>query len=249
MYYEIFERTKLNLKNKRLYDELQEEILKVNAEYSKNLSDLNSYLTLWAHQVKTPLASILMIADRSGDKSIEIEVQKTEEYISQMINFMKSRENSKDYSFRMISLENIVKKTIRKYRLFFIKNNIKLELDIVEKNIITDPKWFSFVIDQIVFNSLKYTKKGHIRISNRKDKDILEIEDTGIGIPEEDIPMITSFGFTGQNGRNYSNSTGIGLYLVDDILSKFKYNYKIDSKVGVGTKFKINLNRKDIVEE
>ncbi|WP_300409439.1 sensor histidine kinase [Lagierella sp.] len=247
--FEILQKDGLNKKNKELYEDLEREVLDIKMKNAKSLSELNSYLTLWAHQVKTPLAAILLMSERAGEKEVEIEVQKTEEYISQMINYMKSKEKSKDYSFKKISLERIVRKTIRKYRLFFIEKNLKLELQLKDVTIVTDPKWFSFVLDQIIFNALKYTVKGGIRISNQEDNYKLIIEDSGIGIPKEDLANVTSFGFTGENGRNFSNSTGIGLYLVDDILKRLKYDYKIESKVNRGTTFKINIRRKELIED
>lgn len=247
--YVVLDKNTLSLKNKKAYEELEREIIEINSRNQSDLRDLNSYLTLWAHQVKTPLASISLMAERSGESSVELEVQKTEEYISQMINYMKSMERSKDYSFKKVSLEGVVKKTIRKYRLFFIEKNLKLILDVKDIEIVTDPKWFSFVLDQIVFNSLKYTKDGYIKITNREDTNVLVIEDSGIGIPKEDLPRVTGFGFTGENGREFSNSTGIGLFLVNDILHKLKYDYVIESEVGVGTRFKINLRRRELIED
>lgn len=247
--YVVLDKNTLSLKNKKAYEELEREIIEINSRNQSDLRDLNSYLTLWAHQVKTPLAAISLIAERSAESSVELEVQKTEEYISQMINYMKSMERSKDYSFKKTKLEGVVKKTIRKYRLFFIEKNLKLILDIKDIEIVTDPKWFGFVLDQIVFNSLKYTEDGHIKITNSEDPNVLVIEDSGIGIPKEDLPRVTGFGFTGENGREFSNSTGIGLFLVNDILHKLKYDYTIESKVGVGTRFKINLQRKGLIED
>lgn len=247
--YVVLDKNTLSLKNKKAYEELEREIIEINSRNQSEMRDLNSYLTLWAHQVKTPLAAISLIAERSAESSVELEVQKTEEYISQMINYMKSMEKSKDYSFKKVSLEEVVKKTIRKYRLFFIEKNLKLILDVKDIEIVTDPKWFSFVLDQIVFNSLKYTKDGYIKITNREDTNVLVIEDSGIGIPKEDLPRVIGFGFTGENGREFSNSTGIGLFLVNDILHKLKYDYTIESEVGVGTRFKINLQRRELIED
>lgn len=247
--YVVLDKNTLSLKNKKAYEELEREIIEINSRNQSDLRDLNSYLTLWAHQVKTPLASISLIAERSAESSVELEVQKTEEYISQMINYMKSMERSKDYSFKKTKLEGVVKKTIRKYRLFFIEKNLKLILDVKDIEIVTDPKWFSFVLDQIVFNSLKYTKDGYIKITNSEDTNVLVIEDSGIGIPKEDLLRVIGFGFTGENGREFSNSTGIGLFLVNDILNKLKYDYVIESEVGVGTRFKINLRRRELIED
>lgn len=77
--------------------------------------------------------------------------------------------------------------------------------------IVTDEKWFIFVLEQIISNALKYTKKGQISIYMKEKA--LVIEDTGIGIPAEDLPRIFEKGFTGYNGRMDKKASGLGLYL------------------------------------
>ena len=69
----------------------------------------------------------------------------------------------------------------------------------------------------------------------------LVIEDTGIGIQEEDLPRVFESGFTGYNGHMHKKSTGIGLYLCKKILSRLSHTIKIESVVGKGTKVFINL--------
>ena len=100
--------------------------------------------------------------------------------------------------------------------------------------IVTDDKWFVFVLEQFISNALKYTKKGQISIY-MKEKSLV-IEDTGIGIPAEDLPRIFEKGFTGYIGREKKKSTGIGLYLCKNIMDKLQWNITVDSEVGSGTK-------------
>ena len=100
--------------------------------------------------------------------------------------------------------------------------------------IVTDEKWFIFVLEQIISNALKYTKKGQISIYMKEKA--LVIEDTGIGIPAEDLPRIFEKGFTGSNGRNGKKSTGMGLYLCRRLCEKLGIAIEAESVRGEGTK-------------
>ena len=111
-----------------------------------------------------------------------------------------------------------------------------------------DEKWLLFVIEQILFNALKYTNEGKISIYMERNS-VLVIEDTGIGIQSEDLPRVFEKGFTGYNGRNDKKSTGLGLYLCKRILTKLSHEINIESQVGKGTKVMIGLNQEHRIFE
>ena len=127
----------------------------------------------------------------------------------------------------------------------FIIQKIKLNLEEMEYSMLTDEKWILFAIEQILSNALKYTNEGgSISIYMAKDRnDTLVIEDTGIGISQEDLPRVVEKGFTGYNGRDHKKSTGLGLYLSREILKKLNHQLTLESEVGVGTKVFIYLGR------
>ena len=87
----------------------------------------------------------------------------------------------------------------------------------------------------------KHTKKGTIRIYGGNG--FLYIEDTGIGIAPEDLPRIFEKGYTGYNGRRDKKSTGIGLYLCQEILKRLAHGITITSTLGEGTKVTLDLLR------
>ena len=118
-----------------------------------------------------------------------------------------------------------MKKVVKKFAPQFIGRHISLHIEQIEDSVCTDSKWLGFIIEQLISNAVKYSKDGgSVRIytlhgngdikKNSKDDSLqLVIEDTGIGINEEDIPRIMERGFTGYNGRLDRKSSGIGLYL------------------------------------
>ncbi len=107
-------------------------------------------------------------------------------------------------------------------------------------NVLTDEKWLVFIIEQIMSNAVKYTKTGSVSIEVTEDK-VLRISDTGIGISPEDIPRIFEKGFTGYNGRENMKSTGIGLYLCSQAAKKLSHKISVESQVGKGTTFIIDM--------
>ncbi|MDU2582818.1 MAG: HAMP domain-containing sensor histidine kinase [Anaerococcus hydrogenalis] len=230
---EIFERKEKEIENLRISSKLRQ-------------NDLENLLTIWTHQIKTPLSSISLISEREENYDIKRELIRIDDYIASILSFIKLGQDSLDYSFKSFSIERLIKDIVKRYRSFFIGKNIKLILDVDNENIISDPKWLGFAIEQVLFNSIKYTDKGFIKISYHNS--ILKIEDSGIGIKKEDLKNINKFGFSGDTYKRDSNSTGIGLFLVNKILKKLGYAYKIDSKEKEGTVFSLNLKKSGIIE-
>lgn len=117
----------------------------------------------------------------------------------------------------------------------------------VDENLIvySDYKWLSFVIYQLLTNAIKYSDNGKsvfIKAYNEDKKIILSIEDEGCGITKEDIPRIFELIFHRENGRLYGESSGLGLYMVKQILDYLGHSIKVESDIKIGSKFKIIFN-------
>lgn len=215
--------------------------------------DLYEYCTLWAHQIKTPIAAMrlfLQCNESDENKELSMEVFKIEQYVEMILQYIRMGNMGNDLILKQYDLDTIIKEAIHKYAKVFIRKKISLSYNAVNQSILTDEKWLTFVIEQIISNSLKYTKEGTISIYMEEGKDkVLVIEDTGIGIEEEDLPRICEKGFTGYNGRADKKSTGIGLYLCREILKKLSHEIHVESKVGQGTKVYIDLSSMDLEVE
>lgn len=232
---------------KKLYQAKQELISK-NRIAKKELLD---YYGMWVHQIKTPIAALDILLQNTErmlyqldekemmQKAISVsdmkmELFKIEQYVEMALNYLRVEDISSDLVFKKQELDDMVCQVIRKYAKIFISKKIKMDFKPTKACIVTDEKWFIFVLEQLISNALKYTKKGQISIY-MKEKSLV-IEDTGIGIPAEDLPRIFEKGFTGYNGRENKKSTGIGLYLCKNIMDKLQWNITVDSEVGSGTK-------------
>ncbi len=98
------------------------------------------------------------------------------------------------------------------------------------------------ILEQVLSNSLKYTKEGGIEIFCQDD--VLYLKDTGLGIKDSDIMRVFERGFSGYNGRLTHQSSGLGLYLSKKISDQLGNSLSLDSQVGQGTIVKIGLAEK-----
>ena len=215
------------------------------AEKNQKYNDMKEYITLWTHQMKTPITAIdllineLNIADKYKIKEQLFEMER---YVDATLQFMRLDTMNSDLLLKEYSLMQIVKQGIRYYSKIFISKGISLKLDEFNTRVVTDEKWILFVIKQILSNALKYTDEGSICIYVVPEKTLV-IEDTGIGISEEDIHRIFERGFTGYNGRLDKKATGIGLYLSKQILDKLNHDIKIYSQPGAGTRVEVSFTK------
>ena len=69
----------------------------------------------------------------------------------------------------------------------------------------------------------------------------LSIVDHGIGIRERDLPRIFDLYFTGSNGRDHDQSSGIGLYVAKHVLDELGHGIEVESKLGAGTCMRITF--------
>lgn len=204
--------------------------------------DMLDYFTLWVHQIKTPISALRLLIQSQSEPQNDLLMQvfKIEQYVDMVLHYIKIDHMSSDMRIKEYSLDSIVNEVIKKQATFFIQKKIKLNKETIERHILADEKWISFVIEQILSNALKYTKDGMIHIYEKDE--VLYIEDTGIGIKSEDLPRVFERGFTGYNGRVDKKASGLGLYLCYQIISNLGYQIHIDSTVGKGTIVSIDFH-------
>ncbi len=216
---------------------------RAESEKAATVSEMTDYYTLWAHQIKTPIAAMNLLLQSGESNTGELSEQlfKIEQYVGMVLTYLRCGSDSSDFVFRKQELDTIVRGAVKKYARQFIREKISLDFRETSLTVLTDEKWLSFVIEQIISNALKYTKSGKISIYSEPGS-VLVIEDTGIGIAPEDLPRVCENGFTGYNGRADKKSTGIGLYLCKKVLDSLSHKLTITSQVGIGTKVSIDLS-------
>lgn len=226
--------------SRALYKSVEENKKFRNSE-EKRRADVKNYLTIWTHQIKSPIFALRLLLKKDEINKIECEKEifEIEEYVGNILGYARLNADSTDYVFSKYNLDEIIRGVIRKYSIQFIGKNNSLDFCETKKIILTDAKWFSFILEQIISNAIKYTQNGRVAIYLKKDE--LVIEDNGIGIMPEDLPRIFDAGYTGYNGRLEKKSTGLGLNLSKNIGKSLRVTLRCESEPKIGTKMYINL--------
>ena len=227
------------------------ELYQQKSDAERKLTDLLDYYTLWVHQIKTPIAAsqllVTEVADRQLKQQLEQEIFKIDSYTNLVLQYLRLESFHDDLVLRQVQIEDLIKEIIRKYALFFIQKGLNVNLHDLDKEIVTDKKWLLVVIEQIISNSLKYTKEGGLEIY--MDDQELCIKDTGIGIKNSDVLRVFERGFSGYNGRLTQQSSGLGLYLSKKISEELGHQIRIESEVGTGTTVRIKFAQVNLVLE
>ena len=224
---------------------LCEEHNQYKSETNYKYTDMIDYYTVWAHQIKTPIAAMrltLQNEDTPLTRKLTNDLYRIEQYVEMVLTFLRLNSDSTDYVFKEYDLDNIVKSAVKKFSSEFIGRKLRLIYDPLNTSVITDEKWLSFVIEQVLSNALKYTPSGSITISLVGEK-TLRIEDTGIGIAPSDLPRIFENGYTGFNGRTDKKASGIGLYLCRRVCNNLGHTITANSTVDVGTAIDVDLTQ------
>ena len=224
---------------------LRDEAVHLEDSFDEKYRDMTEYYSVWAHQIKTPIASMkltLQGVDSPEARKLSSELMRVERYVEMVLAFIRLDSASTDYVFREYAVDGIIKQTIRRFASDFIGKKLRLEFEPVNKSIVTDEKWFAFVLEQVLSNAIKYTKEGGVKIY-LTDGDYLCVEDTGIGVAEGDLPRIFEKGYTGFNGRADKSASGIGLYLCRRVCDNLGLNIKAESELGKGTRILIDLKQ------
>lgn len=227
---------------------LQDEITALGTSSSARYQELTEYYTVWVHQIKTPITSMrltLQNEDTPISRKLSSDLFQIEQYVEMVLAFMRLDSDSSDYVFKEYNIDSIIKQAVTKYASEFIDRKVRLDYEPINKIVITDEKWLSFVIEQLLSNALKYTRTGSIKIYLREPMTLC-IEDTGIGIAPEDLPRIFEKGYTGYNGRKDKKASGLGLYLCKRICNNLEIGISVTSELDKGTTVCIDLEQYDL---
>ncbi|MDM5193912.1 sensor histidine kinase [Bacillus hominis] len=212
-------------------------------------NDHLTFMNQWIHQMKTPLSVIELITQDEVDsrfESINEETDRLKKGLEMALYVARLEAFTQDFYVERVQLHQIVNDSVHEHKRFFIRNFVYPELEI-DKGITveSDAKWLQFLIGQIISNAIKYSSGSREKIKVKACKEgntvILEIVDSGVGIPKQDLPRVFKPFFTGENGRDFKESTGMGLYLVYEITKKLGHSVEIHSEVGKGTVVRIKF--------
>ena len=217
------------------------------AEYKRTADDFREFIEMWVHEIKLPVASLqLMAHNHSGElgEKFQEQLRRIDGYTDQVLYYARSENAEKDYIIKETPLRRTVANVALKNRESAQLCGASIETEGLDLSVMTDGKWLEFMLGQLMANSLKYTVEGRepvIRISAEElpDRVLLRFRDNGTGIPEADLPRIFDKSFTGENGRSYAKSTGMGLYIVKSLCERLGHSITASSVKGEYTEFTI----------
>ena len=229
-------------------------------------SRMRDYYSMWVHQIKTPISAMKLLLEAEREElgqlmcdeeqqaafkelsdnldSFEDELFRIEEYVGMALQYQRVSSTENDFVLEKISLDGVIRDTIKKYAKIMIRRHIGINYSGTKKQVYTDEKWLAFILEQILSNAIKYTPQGFVTIETAEEKDrfFITIKDTGIGIKAEDLPRVFEKGYTGYNGHADKKATGIGLYLCRQMADKLGHTIRMESELGKGTKVWIGFD-------
>ncbi len=223
---------------KRAYGELVTETENARRE------SLDWY-TAWAHQIKTPIAVMQMTLqgeDTPEHRALGSQLFRIRRYAEMALSYLRLGEGVSDLVIGVCELDGIIRQAVHKYAFQFIRKRLNLRYEPTGTKVLTDEKWLSFIIEQLLDNAVKYTPAGSVTIAVTREK-VLSIADTGIGIRPEDVSRVFEKGFTGYNGRTDKTATGLGLYLCRTAAERLNHRIWAESVPGQGSTFYLDLHR------
>lgn len=210
-------------------------VRRLNGEYK-------DFIEQWIHEIKVPITGIQLICENNKTevmKKIITQTELIEQDVERVLFYARLGYVEKDYLIKEISLKQCVMEVLARNKQFLIQNGVRVEAETIPDTVYSDNKWVCFIINQIIFNSIKYrgTEPLVIQIQSQHLGDYisLSITDNGIGIKQSELSRVFDKGFVGSNGRTGKNATGIGLYLCDQLCNKLGIGIDIKSEVGVYT--------------
>ena len=257
-----------------LSDSIEKEVEDLRDTKWEEMREKEDFFALWAHQIKTPIAALKLLF-QDEDSSIgdcKRELFKIENYVNMALNYLRFEDMSGDMVLERCRLEPLIRQVVKKFSTMFIYQHLTVTLEDIDREILTDEKWFSFVLEQVLSNALKYTKEGGVKIfakeitdehkigidtdnidSSDAHKEIISqnaieivIRDTGVGIKSEDLPRVFDKGYTGFNGRIDKKASGLGLYMCKGVCDKLGHKIRIESEAGRGTDVIITVTQENI---
>lgn len=239
---------------RELLEKQEKKLQRLSARYESSIEDRKEYYSMWVHQIKTPIAGIrLLLSEEPVDKkAVTRELYRIEQYVDTTLWYQRFKEGNNDLLIKSYPADALLKEVIKRNSPVLLRKDLTLDLKLQAVALVTDRKWLEFILEQLLGNAAKYTKNGTIciRVKDMEDMTDVIIEDTGIGIPPEDIPRIFEWGYTGWNGHENKKSTGIGLALSKRAAQLLGHELFIDSEPGKGTRavvriFKPSINFKE----
>jgi len=226
------------------FDEMKDLLEEKNSKLNNEFVEEKRFISQWIHNMKNKINILRFLADH--EPSIKVEIDKLSNLLDMALNYLRAHEFYNDFIIEPLNLQMEVKNILNQMKENFIYGSCfpKITCRVKDGIIYSDRKWHNFVLEQILLNSIKYSKRKPTSLieciidENEFGYDLI-IKDQGIGINAFDLNKVFQAFFTGENGRHEKNASGIGLYISKKVLDHLNHSISIESKENVGTEVKL----------
>lgn len=225
------------------------------AAYKKISAEFREYIEMWVHEVRLPVASMLLMSHNDGENGVKYgeQLRRIDTCIESVLYYSRSENAEKDYIIKPYELKRIFGSVAVKNREDILRRNITLSTEGLDKTVMTDSKWLEFILGQLLSNSMKYfaeEREPEIKVYAEENDNsiVLHFRDNGIGIPAADLPYIFDKSYTGENGHTHSRSTGMGLYIVKSLCERLGHSISASSVQNEYTDISVSFGKNDHVK-
>ncbi|MCG7342039.1 sensor histidine kinase [Staphylococcus auricularis] len=235
---------KEKLRLKTQVNQLEDQLETMRREQIEYKNEIEAYFLTWVHQIKTPITASKLLLEQNHEDTVNRvrqEILQIDNYTNLALSYLKLINQQTDMVLMKVSIDDLIRTLIKKYSIQFIQNHTKVHYEKVTDEVLTDAKWASIMIEQILNNALKYARGKDIWIDFDSQQNQLKIADNGIGISQADKPKIFDRGYSGYNGRLNDKSSGIGLFIVKQIANRLQHKVEVESELNEGATFTITF--------
>jgi signal transduction histidine kinase len=217
---------------------------------------LHDFIRDASHDLKTPLSAMMLkialmekTSDESRRQQISLELKDRARHLSDLIDdlFTLSRiEGHEQVRAESLNLKAIVEKVAAQMQPLAESKGIELVFELCNDACILEgeDEQIERVVNNLISNAIRYTEKGQIwvKLSDSESDLLLQVRDTGIGIPNSELGHIFQRFFRSANARKTdSTGTGLGLAITKAIVERHHGQIEVQSSVGEGTSFTVIL--------
>lgn len=208
-----------------------------------------------SHELRTPITSILLYLDllergrpeKRGQylATLKREAGRLKHLVAEVLKLSRWDLQRVQVAFALVDLNQVAQGEllVQQPRADEAGLALTLDADPALPAVWGEPTQLGELVGYLLDNAVSYTTTGHVRVRTFADADMvyLEVADSGIGIPADDLPRIFERMFRGENVAAVSTGTGLGLTIVEQIVKLHGGTIAVDSKLGVGTTVTVGL--------
>lgn len=203
------------------------------------------FTSVVAHDFSSPLTSIRGYAELIREEAVPIEkaldaIDRGAERLLHLVDELSG--SAPDLDLQALDLAELARAAVELARPAARAGDVRLEVELLSAPVRADPARLAQVLDNLVGNAVKYSPHGSVRVLTRPQdgKALLEIADTGVGIPAAELPRLFDRFFRASTSASFAG-TGIGLSTVKAIVDAHEGSIDVESRVGTGTTFRVEL--------